>query len=1129
MKWRGEMETRIGVYICHCGSNIAGTVDVEAVTAFARSLRSVVVARNYMFICSDPGQELIRNDIKEYDLNRVVVAACSPQLHGRTFRRVCQEGGLNPYLFEMANIREHCSWVHEDGATEKAEALVKAAVMRVYYHQPLLTKEVAINPNTLVVGGGIAGIQAALDIAESGYKVYLVEREPSIGGHMIQLDKTFPTLDCSSCILTPKMSQAGSQPNIELMTYSEVEEVSGYIGNFKVKIRKKARYVDETKCTGCNLCAEVCPIEMLSEFDQGLGKRRAIYIPFAQAVPGIYAIDKREERPCKAACKEACPIHTNVPGYLTLIAEGKFQQAYELIRRTNPLPAVCGRVCYHPCEEACNRGQVDDALAIAGLKRFAADQIDIEKLEIPRIIKVGKRIAIIGSGPGGLAAANDLALLGYDVTIFEALPEPGGMLRVGIPDYRLPKNILRREIDYIQRLGVEIKTSTKVGEQISLEDLRESYDAIFIAIGAHQSLKLGIPAEDVPGVIHGVNFLRDVNMGQRIEVGERVAVIGGGNVAIDASRVARRLGASSVTIVYRRSRQEMPATPAEVEAAEAEGIEIMFLITPTRIIAENGKVSKMECIRMKLGKPDASGRRRPIPIEGTEFALDVDTIIPALGQASNLEFVKGLGLEVSPQGTIATDESTLATNIEGIFAGGDVVTGPETVIKAIADGKKAARAIDGYLKGEPLVAEEERRAPEKLSEAEIIAIKERFLSQQRVEAAELEPRQRTQDFREVEQGYTIKQAQQEAQRCLARQIEGCFECHECEQRCEPKAINLNMQDELIELEVGSIILATGYDVFDPSVITQYGYKRYDNVFTSLEFERMCSAAGPTGGRLWLKNGMSPESVAIIHCVGSRDKNYHEYCSRVCCMYALKYSHLIREKTNADVYQMYIDMRCFGEGYEEFYNRLSEEGVNFIRGKVARVTDRALTDEEKGKLVVCVEDTLLGSMLRVPVDMVILCTALEPRSDAEKVARLFSIGRRADGFFMERHVKLDPIATATDGIFIAGCCESPKDIPDTVSQAKAAASEALILLSRGKVEIEPITAVIDDELCSGCGLCQKMCNYGALTLSEPEGVMVVNEVLCKGCGACVAICPSGAISQNYFTYRQLLEQVEALTY
>jgi len=247
------------------------------------------------------------------------------------------------------------------------------------------------------------------------------------------------------------------------------------------------------------------------------------------------------------------------------------------------------------------------------------------------------------------------------------------------------------------------------------------------------------------------------------------------------------------------------------------------------------------------------------------------------------------------------------------------------------------------------------------------------------------------------------------------------------------------------------------------------------------------------------------------------------------MYALKYSHLIREKTNADVYQMYIDMRCFGEGYEEFYNRLSEEGVNFIRGKVARVTDRALTDEEKGKLVVCVEDTLLGSMLRVPVDMVILCTALEPRSDAEKVARLFSIGRRADGFFMERHVKLDPIATATDGIFIAGCCESPKDIPDTVSQAKAAASEALILLSRGKVEIEPITAVIDDELCSGCGLCQKMCNYGALTLSEPEGVMVVNEVLCKGCGACVAICPSGAISQNYFTYRQLLEQVEALTY
>jgi heterodisulfide reductase subunit A len=278
----------------------------------------------------------------------------------------------------------------------------------------------------------------------------------------------------------------------------------------------------------------------------------------------------------------------------------------------------------------------------------------------------------------------------------------------------------------------------------------------------------------------------------------------------------------------------------------------------------------------------------------------------------------------------------------------------------------------------------------------------------------------------------------------------------------------------------------------------------------------------------LKDGRKPESIAIIHCVGSRDKNYHEYCSQVCCMYALKFSHLIKEKINAEVYQMYIDMRCFGKGYEEFYDRLSEEGVKFIRGKVAKVTDRALTEEEQGKLTVSVADTLLGGAMRVPVDMVILCIALEPRADADQVARLFNISKSRDGFFLERHPKLDPIATLTDGVFVVGCCQGPKDIPETVAQASAGAAKAAALITRGKVEVEPITAFIDEELCTGCGLCEKMCIYGALSLSEPERVMTIKDILCKGCGACAAICPSGAISTNYFTYRQLLDQIEALT-
>jgi len=649
-------EPIIGVYICHCGSNIAGTVDVQALTDFAQTLDAVVLTRNYVFMCSDPGQEFIRSDIQEFGLNRVVVAACSPTMHEATFRHVLEEAGINPYLIEIANIREHCSWVTEDKdlATEKAKALLSAAVRRVYYHQPLETRKVPINPATLVVGGGIAGIQAALEVADSGHQVYLVEKSPSIGGHMIQLDKTFPTLDCSSCILTPKMTQVGSHPFIELLSYSQVEEVSGYIGNFKVKIRKKARHVDAEKCNGCGLCQEKCPIKADSEFDAGMGKRKAIYTPFAQAVPNIPVIDTEH------------------------------------------------------------------------------------------------------------------------------------------------------------------------------------------------------------------------------------------------------------------------------------------------------------CTYFRKGK-----------------------------------------------------------------------------------------------------------------------------------------------------------------------------CRLCEQLCERKAIDFEQQDEIVEIEVGSIIVATGFEVFDPTPIAQYGYGQLDNVITSLEFERLVSSSGPTGGDIVLKDGTAPQSVAIVHCVGSRDKNYHEYCSRVCCMYALKYAHLIKEKLNAEVYDYYIDMRCFGKGYEEFYQRLCDEGVSFIRGKVGEVTDQTISDEEKGKLVVVAEDTLLGVVTRVPVDMVILCVALEPQPDVETVGRLFNISRSADGFFLEKHPKLDPVATTTDGVFVVGCSQGPKDIPDTVAQASAAAARALALISRGEVEIEAATAVINERICSGCQLCLAICPYKAISFDEEKEVCRVNEALCKGCGACVSGCPSDAISLSHFTNEQIVAQMEGM--
>ncbi len=652
------MEKRIGVYICHCGSNIAGYLDVEKVTEFAQSLESVVVARHYMFMCSDPGQDLIKQDIKELGLNRVLVASCSPNLHLRTFREACQDAGLNPHLCEMATIREHCSWVHSHDrqlATEKAMALVAAGVRRVAYRNPLETKWAPVSPDTLVVGGGIAGIQAALEIASSKHKVYLVEREPSIGGHMAQLDRTFPNLDSAAEILAPRLELVRLDEYIELMTYSEVIEVSGYIGNFKVKIKKKARYVDETKCNGCGDCWKKCPVEVDNEFDLGLSKRKAIYTSFPQAVPNIPVIDREH--------------------------------------------------CTH--------------------------------------------------------------------------------------------------------------------------------------------------------------------------------------------------------------------------------------------------------------------------------------------------FVNG-------------------------------------------------------------------------------------------------------------------------------------ECRACEEACPTKAIYFNQEDEIVEVEVGAIVIATGYDTFDPTPMYQYGYGRFDNVITSLEFERICSPDGPKEGNIVLKDGSTPKSAAIIHCVGSRDENYHEYCSRICCMYGLKFAHLLREKTDADVYQMYIDMRCFGKGHEEFYKRVSEEGVNFIRGKVAQVTDVAQNEEEQGKLIVVCEDTLLGSMLRVPVDMVILSVAMEPRSDTDEVARLFLLGCSTDGFFMERHPKLDPVGTMIDGVYAVGCCQGPKDIPDTVAQATGAAARALELISKGKVEMEAVTAYVDEEICSGCGYCEAVCAYSAIEIDSKSKVAKVNEAVCKGCGACAVNCPSKAMQLKNFTPKQIIDMIDVAT-
>ncbi len=655
------MTERVGVYVCHCGSNIAGTVDVVDVAKWAEEKlgkQGVVVSREYKFMCSSLGQELIEKDIKELGLTRIVVAACSPHLHEKTFRIAAKNAGLNPYLVELASIREQVSWVHTDKAvaTAKAKAVVTGAVSRVIENQALEELKVSINPNTLVVGGGIAGIQAALEIANGGFHVYLVEREPSIGGHMAQFDKTFPTLDCSACILTPHMVEAGTHPNITLLTWSEVEKVTGYVGNFHVTIKKKSRFIKEDLCTGCGICQEKCPKKVIDDiYEAGLGYRKAVYTPFAQAVPKFPVMDK-----------ENCTY-----------------------------------------------------------------------------------------------------------------------------------------------------------------------------------------------------------------------------------------------------------------------------------------------------------------------------------------FIKGT-------------------------------------------------------------------------------------------------------------------------------------CKACEKFCPTGAIDFNQQDEFMNVDVGNIILATGYDLFDARKVSNYGYGRLPNVFTSLEFERLSNAAGPTSGEIVLRDGKTvPKSVGIIHCVGSRDRNFNNYCSVICCMQGLKFAHLVHERTGATVYNFYIDMRTAYKAYDEFYQRVLEEGTLFVRGKVAEVTDAARHSNEKGKLIIQVEDTLAGKQRRIPVDMVILSSGLQPRRDAKEVGKLFGISCSTDGWFTEKHPKLDPIATMTEGIYIAGCAQGPKDIPSSVAQGAAASARVLDKILQKEVTLEPIRASVDKAKCSGCKICNGLCPYNAIAFIEDDQVTEINPALCQGCGTCVAACPAGAITGTGFSNEQVLAQIDGL--
>lgn len=546
---------------------------------------------------------------------------------------------------------------------------------------------------TLVVGGSVSGMQSAFEQAEAGNKVYFLESSPGLEEAKITSGNSFDPENPFSRIDPQRLKD---HPNIEIITNADIEGIKKNDGKYQVKIKKRAPRVVEEKCNDCKDCIRVCPINMWDDYNQCLSYRTAI--DYFNADLFSYSIVK--ETP---VCQRTCPVNLDVRGYIGLIADGKYEEALSLIRERLPFPGTIGRICPHPCEENCNRGESDKSLCIRDLKRFVADY-ELKSKSKPQVNKKRlksreEKVAIIGAGPAGLTCAYDLALEGYQIVVHETLPRAGGMLAVGIPDYRLPPAILEQEIDIVRDLGVEIKYDSTLGKDFSLDDLlTQGYKTVFIAVGAHQPMSMRTPGEDSPGVVPGVDLLRDLNLGKEVKVGRRVGVIGGGNVAIDAARSSLRCGAQAVTIFYRRSRAEMPASEEEIEAALDEGITIEYLTAPEEVMAKDNCVSGLRLMRMELGEPDASGRRRPVPIEGSQFEVELDMIIPAIGQRSDLSFIsEGDIIKTSRWGTILVDPDTLSTGRSGVFAGGDCVDGPSIAIQAIAAGKKAAESINNYL------------------------------------------------------------------------------------------------------------------------------------------------------------------------------------------------------------------------------------------------------------------------------------------------------------------------------------------------------------------------------------------------------------------------------------------------
>jgi heterodisulfide reductase subunit A len=1111
--------TRTGVFLCECGGNISGVLDLPSLAARGRALDGVVNVAVCQFLCGAEGRRLIEGAVSSRGLERIVVGACSRRFQGPTFERIARDLELGENSVAFANLREGCAFIHRqepERAQRKAETVLAAAVARAERQRLLEPSRTFLRRSALVVGGGIGGLSAAEELAAAGIEVHLVEREQSLGGYMARLSKTFPTEDCAMCSLGPRLANAATDSRIHVNTLSEVTSVSGPPGEFRVRVRHRPRFVSDL-CVGCAACSAVCPVELESEFDLGMTSRTAISRPFANAVPATFAIDHRGWAPCTSTC----PAHTSAQGYIALAAQGRWEDAYRVASAPNPFPSVCGRICPHACEDECTRGRLDQPVAIAGIKRFVADRVGAAAPVTPTPPRFAERVAVVGAGPAGLTAARDLALLGYPVTVFEAQPVAGGMLRLGVPEYRLPREVVGAEVERVLAHGVELRCDQRCGRDFTVDQLLGSgYGAVLLALGLQRARPLPLAGVERRGVVSGVDLLRARGLGDAVDVGRRVVVIGGGDVAMDAARTALRLGAERVTVACIESRESLPAQADEVVEALLEGVELAPSLMPVAILGD-AAVTGVRLQPCALGRADARGWRPPQALEGEPVELEADTVVLCVGQELEEGALAGAADVVVTGGQIVVDRATMMTGRPGVFAAGDAAAnGALIAIQAIAAGGRAARAIHNHLRGEELLEVwPEERARAEMDDAEL----DRKPARQRQGMRSLALAERR-SWSEVHLGFTEEEALAEARRCLS--CGGCAECGSCVPACPAGAIDLSQRPWEEELTVGAIVIATGHKEFDARRKPPLGYGRYANVLTQTQLARLLSASGPTAGELRRpSDGQVPKRVFMLQCVGSRDTTSrgNSHCSAICCLFATLHASLIRENyPDTEVTVAYTDLRMPGKGHEEYLRLVAGRGVRYVRSRVGEITE-----EMDHSLRVRWEDTISGGKTEELFDLVVLSAGLEASEGTTQIARVAGLQQGAAGFLKEYHPKLRPVDSQRSGIFIAGTAQGPKGIPETIAQAKAAAARVTSMLQGGMALTPVEVAYADPAVCIGCAVCVNVCPQGAVRLVDGDRPhAVVDQASCRGCGICAAECPSGAMTVGGFSDAELLAEATA---